>query len=76
MGHGKDHASEIYAILNLPEFLMHGLMPLVEEDLSENLGLIGEAGDVFEVPRFSFRRFPHESWEGFLIFVLGDEPEG
>jgi hypothetical protein len=25
---------------------------------------------------FSFRRSLHESWEEFLIFVLGDEPGG
>jgi hypothetical protein len=46
-GHGKNHACEIYEVLNLPGFLMHGLMLLLEEEYQKTRGVIWEAGDVF-----------------------------
>jgi hypothetical protein len=75
-GHGKNHACEIYAVLNLPGFLMHGPMLLLEEEYQKTRASFGRRETFFEALRFSFRRFPHESWEEFLIFVLGDEPDG
>jgi hypothetical protein len=32
-GHGKNHAGEIYAVLNLLGFLLHGLMLLLEGEI-------------------------------------------
>jgi predicted secreted protein len=75
-GHGKNHACEIYAVLNLLGFLMHGLMLLVEEEYQKTRASFGKRETFFEALRFSFRRFPHESREAFLIFVPGDEPGG
>jgi hypothetical protein len=75
-GHGKNHGSELYAVLNLLGFLMHGMQLLLEEDYQKTWASFGRRESFFEALRFSFRRFLHESWEGFLIFVLGDEPDG
>jgi hypothetical protein len=75
-GHGKEHACEIYVVLNLLGFLMHGLMLLMEEEYQKTWASFGRRETFFEGLRFSFRRFLHESWEEFLIFVLGDEPDG
>jgi hypothetical protein len=46
-GHGKNHACEIYAVLNLLGFLPHGLMLLLEEDYQKTWGVLWEAGDLF-----------------------------
>jgi hypothetical protein len=54
--------------------MMHGLMLLLEEEYQKTRTPFGRRETFFEAPRFSFHRFPHESWEEFLIFVLGDEP--
>jgi hypothetical protein len=75
-GHGKNHACETYAVLNLLGFLPHGLMLLLEEEYQKIWGSFGRRETFSGALRFSFRRFPHESWEAFLIFVPGDEPGG
>ncbi|MDR0758867.1 MAG: hypothetical protein LBF74_01990, partial [Treponema sp.] len=75
-GHGKNHAGEIYAVLNLLGFLLHALMLLLEEEYQKTWGSFGRRETFFEGLRFSFRRFLHESWEAFLMFVLGDDPGG
>jgi hypothetical protein len=51
-------------------------MLLVEEEYQKTWRAFGRRETFFEALRFSFRRFLHESWEAFLIFVLGDEPGG
>jgi hypothetical protein len=55
---------------------MHGLMLLLEEEYQKTRGSYGRWETFFAALRFSFRRFLHASWEEFLIFVLGDEPDG
>ncbi|MDR2343857.1 MAG: hypothetical protein LBD86_04925 [Spirochaetaceae bacterium] len=55
---------------------MHGLMPLLEEEYQKTWESFGRRETFFEALRFSFWRFLHESWEEFLIFVLGDKPDG
>jgi hypothetical protein len=62
--------------LNLPGFLTRGLMLLMEGEYQKSWASFGRREMFFETLRFSFRRFPHESREEFLIFVLGDEPGG
>jgi hypothetical protein len=49
------------------------LMLLMEEEYQKTWGSFGRRETFFEGLRFSFRRFLHESWEAFLMFVLGDE---
>jgi hypothetical protein len=73
-GHGKNHACEIYAVLNLLGFLMQGLV--VVEEYQKIWASFERREMFFEALRFSFRRFLHESWEEFLIFIFGDEPDG
>jgi hypothetical protein len=51
-------------------------MLLLEEDYQKTWGSFGRRETFFGALRFSFRRFPHESREAFLIFVPGDEPGG
>jgi hypothetical protein len=75
-GHGKNHACEIYAVLNLPGFLMRGLTLLSGEEYRKTRTSFGRWETFFEALRFSFRRFPHKIWEEFLIFVPSDEPGG
>jgi hypothetical protein len=75
-GHGEEHANEIYCVLNLLAFLMHGLMQLLDEDYQKARASFRRREAFFEALRFSFRRFLHKSWEDFMIFIPGDEPDG
>jgi hypothetical protein len=75
-GHGENHASEIYCVLNLLAFMMHGMLQLLDEDYQKARAAFGRRDEFFSALRFAFRRFLHNSWEDFMIFVLGDEPDG
>jgi hypothetical protein len=55
---------------------MYGLMLLVEEEYQKTRASLERREMFFEALKFSFRRFLHESWEEFLIFVPCDKPGG
>jgi hypothetical protein len=46
-GHGKNHACEIYEVLNLLGFLMHGLMLFLEEEYQKTWGSFGRVGGLY-----------------------------
>jgi hypothetical protein len=63
-------------VLNLLAFMMHGMLQLLDEDYQKARAAFGRRDEFFSALRFAFRRFLHNSWEDFMIFVLGDEPDG
>jgi hypothetical protein len=71
---GRKHTCEIYAVLNLAGFLTRGLMLFPEGGYRKTRASLGRRETFLEALRFSFRRFPHENREEFLIFVSGYEP--
>jgi hypothetical protein len=62
--------------LNLLAFQNHRILALIDEDYKKALDSFGRRDDFFNAMRFSFRRFLHESWQDFMIFIIGDEPDG
>ena len=76
-GHGEEHACEVYAILNLLAFQMHGVMFLLDEGYKKARKSIRRLDEFFAGMRIFFDRYLFESWEEFIGFVgQDDEPDG
>jgi hypothetical protein len=75
-GHGKDHASEMFCLLNLLGFLYHGILGLADEEYQRARASVGRRTEFFNYVRAALRYALHESWESFLVFVRGEEPDG
>jgi hypothetical protein len=76
-GHGREHACEIYAILNLLAFQMHGVMLLLDEGYQKARKSIRRRDEFFAGMRIFFDRYLFETWEEFIGFVAtDDEPDG
>ncbi|MDR0377885.1 MAG: hypothetical protein LBH70_08845 [Spirochaetaceae bacterium] len=76
-GHGEEHACEIYAILNLPAFQMHGVLWFLDEGYEKARGSIRRRDEFFAELRVMFSRYLFQSGEKFIGFVaIEDEPVG
>ena len=76
-GHGQEHASEIYAILNLLAFQMHGIMMLLDEGYQKARKSIRRRDEFFGGMRVFINRYLYETWEEFIGFIgQDDEPDG
>jgi len=75
-GHGEDHASEIFCLLNLLAFLYHGILGIADEEYQRARASVGRRTEFFNYLRAGLRWALHESWQGFLVFVIGGEPDG
>jgi hypothetical protein len=69
-GHGENHAGEVYCILNLLAFLVHGLMILCDEKFIEARTYFGRREEFYNALRTFFWAFEFQSWEDFLLFVI------
>ena len=76
-GHGQEHACEIYVLLNLLAFQMHGILLLLDEGYQKARGSIRRRDEFFAGLRLIFSRFLFQSWEEFIGFIThDDEPDG
>jgi hypothetical protein len=75
-GHGEDHASAMFCLLNLLSFLYHGILGLADEEYQRAQASVGRRTEFFNYLRVAMRYGIHESWETFLPFVRGVEPDG
>jgi len=76
-GHGQEHACEIYVLLNLLAFQMHGILLLLDEGYQKARGSIRRRDEFFAGLRLIFNRFLFQSWEEFIGFITqDDEPVG
>jgi hypothetical protein len=76
-GHGQEHACEIYGILNLLAFQMHGVMLLLDAGYQKARAGIRRRDEFFAGMRIFFNRYVFETWEDFIGFVgHDDEPDG
>jgi hypothetical protein len=51
-------------------------MSLLMRGIGKPGGTFGRREEFFNELRFSPRRFLHESWKDFMLFVIGDEDDG
>jgi hypothetical protein len=75
-GHGEEHASEMFCLLNLLAFLYHGILDLADEEYRQARVSTGRRTEFFNYLRAALRFALHDNWQSFLIFVRGDEPDG
>jgi hypothetical protein len=75
-GHGKNHAGEIYCLLNLMSFLFHGIQDLADEDYQKARGSFGRRDAFFWALRYEMSRYLHEDWHDFLLTVAAETPDG
>jgi hypothetical protein len=69
-GHGENHACEIYCILNLLAFLVHGLMILCDRNFKKARSYFERRDEFHNALRAFFRAFEFQSWDDFLLFVI------
>jgi len=67
-GHGKNHASEMYCLLNLLAFQMHSLLDISDEDYQKARAVSGRRTEFFNELRFLMRFRLFESWQQFIVF--------
>jgi hypothetical protein len=76
-GHGQEHACEIYGILNMLAFQMHGVMLLLDAGYQKAWADIRRRDKFFAGMRIFFNRYVFATWEDFIGFVgQDDEPDG
>jgi hypothetical protein len=76
-GHGHEYACEIYALLNLLAFQMHGILLLLDEGYQKARASIRRLDEFFGGLRLVFSRYLFQTWEEFIGFIADDdEPDG
>jgi hypothetical protein len=75
-GHGENHASENFCLLNLLAFLFHTIVFLGDKQYREARERAGWRENFYGALRYTFCRFLHEDWQAFILFVWEDEPDG
>jgi hypothetical protein len=73
---GKNRAGEVYCVLNLPAFLVHGLMILCDEDFIKAREYFGRRDEFYNALRMFFRTFEFQTWEYFLLSVIAQTRGG
>jgi hypothetical protein len=73
-GHGEEHASEMFCLLNLPAFLFHTILGIADEAYQKARAVVRRRAEFFNYLRAALWYALHENWEGFLRYVR--EPGG
>ena len=73
-GHGQEHASEMYCLLNLLAFLFHGILSYADELYGRARDRHGRRTEFFIHLRAGLWYVLHDSWDTFLLCVSGEEP--
>ena len=68
-GHGNEHASELFCLLNFLAFLYHGILYLADENYRTAREYAGRRTEFFNELRTVFKWFPHENWHMFILMV-------
>jgi hypothetical protein len=71
-GHGKEHASEMYCLLNLLAFLFHGILSYADELYGRARDRHGRRTEFFIHLRAGLWYVLHDSWDSFLLCVSGE----
>jgi hypothetical protein len=75
-GHGKEHACEIYVILNFLAFQMHGILFLLDEVYKKARKSIRRRDEFFAGMRFIFSRYAFGTWDEFIGFIAQEDDPG
>jgi len=75
-GHGKNHANEVFCLLNLLAFLYHGIQALDDADYQKARASFGRKDDFYWGLRYETSRYLHETWHSLFLTVSGSAPDG
>jgi hypothetical protein len=75
-GHGKEHASEIFCLLNLWAFLFHRIQDKVDKAYREARGSLGRMDAFFWAFRYEINRYLHDTWQGLFLTLVDNAPDG
>jgi hypothetical protein len=70
-GHGENHASEVFCVLNLLAFLFHTILGLCDEDYRRTRASERRPDEFFNILRTALRLALHESWRDFMWYATG-----
>ncbi|MDR1956201.1 MAG: hypothetical protein LBQ30_05035 [Treponema sp.] len=71
-GHGKEHASQIFLLLNLLAFQFHTILEYCDEEYRKARSTCSTRVGFFEAMRYCLRFAYHDSWSAFLLFIFTD----
>ncbi|GHV79470.1 hypothetical protein AGMMS49944_12610 [Spirochaetia bacterium] len=71
-GHGKEHAAEVFFLLNLIAFQFHTILDYCDTDYQKARASCSTRVAFFEAMRFCLRFAYHDSWSAFLVFLYTD----
>jgi hypothetical protein len=74
-GHGKNHASELFCLLNVLSYLIHGIQDMADEEYRKARGSFGRRDAFFWALRYEMSRYLHEDWTDFLLAIAGEAPD-
>jgi hypothetical protein len=73
-GHGKEHASELFCLLNVLSYLIHGIQDVADEEYRKARGSFGRRDAFFWALRYEMSRYLHDDWTDFLLTIAGEAP--
>jgi hypothetical protein len=68
-GHGRNHACDVYAVLNLLAFQLHGLMLLLDENYRVSFHSFNRRDKFFNAMRFALDKLVFDSLESLIAWV-------
>ncbi|MDR3123406.1 MAG: hypothetical protein LBU16_06460 [Treponema sp.] len=74
-GHGKNHASELFCLLNVLSYLIHGIQDMADEEYRKARGAFGRRDAFFGALRYEMSRYLHTDWTDFLLAIAGEAPD-
>jgi hypothetical protein len=74
-GHGKEHASEIFCMLNLLALMFHTILNLADSDYRQARIKAGRRDALFQKFRLAFEWFLFNNWQHFIHFILHGTPD-
>jgi hypothetical protein len=75
-GHGDNHAAEVFCLLNLFSFLIHGLQDLADEDYKKARASFGRRDEFFGALRYEIRKYLHPDWHELFTSISDEPPDG
>jgi hypothetical protein len=73
-GHGKDHAAEIFCLMNLLGFLLHSTQDLADLSYQKARATFGKRDAFFWAMRYETSRYLHLNWLSLLSTLAGIDP--
>jgi hypothetical protein len=75
-GHGKNHAAEVFCLLNLLGFLFHGIQEWADADYQAARGYYGRRQAFFDALRTLIGIILFDTWESLFSVTAGNDPDG